>query len=80
MKRRFGDESGQGMLEYVLIVVLVVVAAIGAWRYFGRETGKLVDTSNEQLKNVEKDTKVIEGLNKSYDPSRAKAARDKLAK
>lgn len=38
-------ESGQGMLEYVLIVVFVAVAGIVVWRTLGGEIRGLVDKS-----------------------------------
>jgi len=31
-KAILNDESGQTMLEYIAIVVLVIIAAIGAWK------------------------------------------------
>jgi len=32
----FRNQSGQGMTEYIIIVALVAIAAIGAFAYFGK--------------------------------------------
>lgn len=44
------DESGQGMVEYIIIVVIVAILAIVAWRFLGSkvkhkisEVGQSVD-------------------------------------
>lgn len=42
-------ESGQGMLEYVLIVVFVAVAGITVWRVFGQNVRALVERANAAL-------------------------------
>ena len=48
MKKFAGEESGQGLVEYALIVVLIAVVAIGAIRTLG---GK-VNTIFEDIGNV----------------------------
>ena len=35
-KNRDGHESGQGMTEYIVIVALIAVAAIGVYQLFGQ--------------------------------------------
>lgn len=41
-----GNQRGQGMIEYILIVALVVVGAIGLWIGFGDTmTGMLKDAN-----------------------------------
>lgn len=35
-------EAGQGMLEYILIVVFVAMAGIVVWRGFGAEIKKMI--------------------------------------
>lgn len=42
-------ESGQGMLEYVLIVVFVAVAGITVWRVFGQNVRAMVERANAEL-------------------------------
>lgn len=37
LKRLFNDENGQGMTEYILIVILVAVAAISVIKIFGSQ-------------------------------------------
>ena len=34
--RRLQSDSGQGMTEYIIIVALIAVAAIGVYSYFGQ--------------------------------------------
>ena len=54
MFRKFlSDESGQGMVEYVLIVVLVAVAVIIAVRVFGDKIKELFEDSTGK---IEKET------------------------
>lgn len=33
--KRFANQSGQGMTEYIIIVALIAIAAIAAFTYFG---------------------------------------------
>ena len=42
------NQRGQGMVEYILIVALVVVGAIGLWAVFGEQVqGMLTNASAE---------------------------------
>jgi Flp pilus assembly pilin Flp len=34
--RRFKSQRGQGMTEYIIIVALVAIGAIGVYKYFGQ--------------------------------------------
>ena len=43
------SERGQGMLEYILIVVFVAVAGIGVWRVFGQNILALLKKANSSL-------------------------------
>ncbi|RMF17647.1 MAG: hypothetical protein D6761_03915 [Candidatus Dadabacteria bacterium] len=43
------SESGQGMLEYVLIVVFIAVAGVVVWRTFGDNIRALVVQSNDAI-------------------------------
>lgn len=36
MKFRIGNQKGQGMVEYIIIIALVAIAAIAAFKFFGR--------------------------------------------
>lgn len=48
MKRFFKDESGQGMVEYGLIIALVAVAVIAAVKLLGPAISDIfTDASNE---------------------------------
>lgn len=52
---RFGDERGQGMTEYILIVVLVAVASIALWKAFGTRIKELVMGSTQAITEQTKD-------------------------
>ena len=43
------DKKGQGMTEYIIIVVLIVVAGLTAWKVFGDKIVSLVKGSTEQI-------------------------------
>lgn len=48
LKKFWNDESGQGMVEYVLIIALVAVAAVGAFSALqGGITSKLNSVSTQ---------------------------------
>ena len=48
-RRAFGDESGQGMTEYIIIVALVAIAAIGVVSAFGDNIRALFGASADAL-------------------------------
>ena len=48
----FGEE-GQGMTEYILIVVLIAIAAIVAFRYFGTKLKTKVKDAADTLEGAE---------------------------
>jgi Flp pilus assembly pilin Flp len=60
--RQFRQQAGQGMTEYIIIVALIAVAAIGVYSYFGgtirsqtagmaaEMAGKSADTAQSQAK------------------------------
>lgn len=50
LRRR--NQSGQGMLEYILIVVFVVVAGIALWKIFGNRIRSLVETSTTSIEGA----------------------------
>ena len=50
MKRNI---RGQGMIEYILIVALVVVAGIGVWKAFGKSIRDLVKSSRAAVTDAD---------------------------
>ncbi|MCX5866455.1 MAG: hypothetical protein NT009_03090 [Proteobacteria bacterium] len=52
------DEEGQGMTEYILIVLLIAIVAIAAFKYFGKKVGTTVkDAANTLSDEASKATK-----------------------
>jgi pilus assembly protein Flp/PilA len=49
LKKLFTEESGQGMVEYGLILVLVAVVVIGALTAMGTGLDGVFETINGQL-------------------------------
>ena len=52
LKRFFKDESGQGMVEYGLIIALVAVAVIGAISLLGGSIGGIFNKAKTGLDNA----------------------------
>jgi pilus assembly protein Flp/PilA len=53
MFRRFAkDESGQGLVEYILIIALVAVGLILALTAFRNQIGRTFDNVNTQLNSA----------------------------
>jgi pilus assembly protein Flp/PilA len=53
MFQRFGkDESGQGLVEYVLIIALVAIGLILALTVFRNRIGQTFDNVNSTLANA----------------------------
>lgn len=48
-RQDLSPESGQGMLEYILIVVFVVIAGIGMWRQFGQKVQLMLSGADSAL-------------------------------
>lgn len=48
-KKFMRDEDGQGMTEYILIVLLIAILAIAAFKYFGKKIGKTVNNAADTL-------------------------------
>lgn len=46
------DEDGQGMTEYILIVVLIAIAGILVWKAFGARIVEMVRQSTKELEGV----------------------------
>ncbi|MFL5369370.1 MAG: Flp family type IVb pilin [Myxococcales bacterium] len=49
MRKLFRSESGQGMSEYLIIVALIAVAAIGVVSIFGKDIRELFAASTGAL-------------------------------
>ena len=49
MKKFFMDESGQGMVEYGLIIALVAIAAIVALKALGPKISGLFEKASKEL-------------------------------
>lgn len=49
LKKFLRDEEGQGMTEYILIVLLIAIVAIAAFKYFGKKVGKSVNSAADTL-------------------------------
>ena len=48
-RKLFKSESGQGMSEYLIIVALIAVAAIGVVTVFGRDIRELFSGTTDSL-------------------------------
>ncbi|AKU91389.1 Flp family type IVb pilin [Vulgatibacter incomptus] len=53
LRRWFRDQRGQGMTEYIVIVALIAVAAIGVVTAFGDNVRALFATSTDALAGKE---------------------------
>lgn len=49
MKRFAGEESGQGLVEYALIIVLIAVVAIGAVTALGGKVKSIFEDIDESM-------------------------------
>lgn len=47
----WSDESGQDLVEYVLIVVLIAVAAVAAMNLLGQEVSNAFDQAQSEVSN-----------------------------
>src|SRR3989442_9046151 len=52
LQRIWSDESGQGMVEYALIVGLVAVGLIAVFLFLRNSTGNVLNTAADSLKNT----------------------------
>lgn len=43
------NRKGQGMVEYILIIVLAVVIVIAGIKLFGENTKKMISNANETI-------------------------------
>jgi pilus assembly protein Flp/PilA len=49
VRKLFRSESGQGMSEYLIIVALIAVAAIGVVSVFGKDIRELFSSTTDSL-------------------------------
>lgn len=47
----FKDESGQGMVEYILIIALVAAVLVGLFRLFGTQMSELFKDAIAKIKS-----------------------------
>lgn len=46
------NKKGQGMVEYILIIFLVVIVVIAAVKLFGTNINKMFQQSNEKIEST----------------------------
>ena len=52
LNQLWSDDSGQGMVEYALIIALVAIGLIAVFLYLRNETGDVLDTAADSLANA----------------------------
>jgi Flp pilus assembly pilin Flp len=52
LQRLWNDQSGQGMVEYALIVGLVAVGLIAVFLFLRNSTGDVLNTAADSLQNT----------------------------
>jgi Flp pilus assembly pilin Flp len=52
LKKLGRDEDGQGMTEYILIVLLIAIAGIVVWKAFGDRIVEMVRGATKELEKV----------------------------
>ncbi len=68
LKKLFNSQSGQGMSEYLIIVALIAVAAIGVVTVFGQDIRQLFSGTTESLAGGQStNTAVKAHVNKKKD-------------
>ncbi len=60
------DDRGLSTVEYVIILVLIAIAAIGTWRAFGGTIMAKIDSSNAAIRDMEGN-----GLGSGQGPSQS---------
>ena len=66
MRKMMKNESGQGMTEYIIIVALIAIAAIGVVTLFGDNIRRLFGTSvNALAGSANADTKAVKAATTS---------------
>jgi len=49
LKRAFRNEKGQGMVEYILLVLLIAIVAFGAFQLLGQEVESKTNSAKDTL-------------------------------
>ena len=49
LKRAFRNEKGQGMVEYILLVLVIALVAVVAFRALGTEVSNKADEATSEL-------------------------------
>ncbi len=52
LRKLWKDEEGQGMTEYILIVLLIAIAGIVVWKAFGDRIVEMVRGATKELEKV----------------------------
>jgi Flp pilus assembly pilin Flp len=66
LRKMLKSQSGQGMSEYLIIVALIAIAAIGVVTVFGQDIRQLFSGTTDSLAgNQAKNTAVKANVNKS---------------
>jgi pilus assembly protein Flp/PilA len=65
LRKLLHGQSGQGMSEYLIIVALVAVAAIGVTSVFGRDIRELFAATTDSLSGGKGDNNAVKAIVKS---------------
>lgn len=52
LRKLWRDEEGQGMTEYILIVLLIAIAVVVFWRAFGDRIVEMIRGATKELEEV----------------------------
>ena len=52
LQNLWSDESGQGMVEYALIIALVAIGLVAVFLYLRNATGNVLETAGDTLANA----------------------------
>lgn len=52
IKAFFRDEEGQGMVEYIIIVIVIAIAALVAFRLLGKNVTKKASVAAASVENL----------------------------
>jgi Flp pilus assembly pilin Flp len=71
--RKLSKERGQGMTEYIIIVALIAVAAIGVYSYFGQTVRNQTAAIAQEVSGQDS-ANVIQSSKDSANTAKSKAA------
>ena len=52
---RFRGEKGQGLAEYIIIVILVAIIVLVAVKFFGKSVYNQFENATNEVENLQKD-------------------------